>query len=315
MALMVIGSDRAQDFFETAKKLAPERDIRIWPDVGEPKDIRFALAWRPPAGVLASFPNLQVVVSVGAGVDHLLGDPQLPDVPIVRYVNPDLTGRMVEYVSLHTLLHGRRMLEFQELQRQLTWKYLPEPAAHQIRVGIMGLGVLGQAAARALGVLGYQMRGWSRTSRAIEGMECFSGDAELDAFLNESDVLVVLLPLTPATSGILNRRLFQRLSLRGRHPRLPGPILINAGRGGLQIEADILTSLEAGELYAASLDVFETEPLPDTSPLWQHPRVVITPHNAAESTDESVVAYFLRQVDRAEHGESLENIVDQDAGY
>ncbi|HUS98106.1 MAG TPA: glyoxylate/hydroxypyruvate reductase A [Hyphomicrobiaceae bacterium] len=315
MALMVIGSDRAADFFTTTRQNAPHRDIRLWPDTGAAEDIEFALAWHPPKGELRAFPNLKAIVSVGAGVDHLFLDPGLPDVPIVRYVDPDLTGRMVEYITLHTLLHARRSLEFMDLQRASRWQYLPEPAAHQVRVGIMGLGVLGQAAARALGVLGYELRGWSRTPKTVAGVKCFFGDAGLDEFLVETDILAVLLPLTPETRGILNRRLLQHLSVRGRHERLPGPVLINAGRGGLQVETDILAALEAGELYATSLDVFETEPLPQSSPLWQHPRVVITPHNAAESTDESIVAYFLRQVERVERGAPLENVVDPEAGY
>ena len=316
MTLLVIGSDRAANFHAMARSFAPERDVRLWPEAGAAEDIRYALAWQTPPGVLTSFPNLELIVSVGAGVDHLFRDPQLPaQVPISRYVDPDLTGRMAEYVTLHTLLHTRRMLAYQALQREATWRYLPEPAAHQVRVGIMGLGVLGSAAARVLGVLGYQVRGWSRSPKAVEGVTCYSGEAGLDPFLADTDILAVLLPLTPDTRGIVNRDLLRRLSRQGRHERLPGPVLINAGRGGLQVEADILAALDAGELHAASLDVFEVEPLPGDSPLWQHPRVVITPHNAAESTSESIVRYCLRQIERVEQGLPAENIVDRTTGY
>lgn len=315
MALLVIGSDRASDFYEAAKRFAPERDVRLWPDAGAPEEIQYALAWNTPRGVLKSFPNLKLIVSVGAGVDHLFRDPDLPPVPVSRYVDPDLTGRMVEYITLHTLMHARRMLEFQELQRASIWRYLPEPAAHQVRVGIMGLGVLGQASAKALNVLGYQVRGWSRSPKDVDGVTCFHGDEGLDPFLAETDILAVLLPLTPATRGILNRDLVRKLSLKGRHERLPGPVLINAGRGGLQVETEILAALEARELYAASLDVFETEPLPADSPLWKQPRLVITPHNAAESATDSIAQYCLRQIGRLEAGEAPENIVDPAAGY
>ncbi|MGF1649362.1 MAG: 2-hydroxyacid dehydrogenase [Hyphomicrobiaceae bacterium] len=311
MALLVIGSDRAPHFHEILSREAPDRDVRLWPDVGNASDIKAALAWGPQPGELAKLGNLEFIVSVGAGVDHLFRDPTLPDVPIVRYVDPDLTGRMTEYVVLHTLYHSRRMLEFRDLQAAAQWRYIPEPAAKDVRVGIMGLGVLGTASAQALASLGYQMRGWSRTPKSIDGVACFAGSDGLTDFLKDTDILVVLLPLTPDTRGIINLDLLDRLSRAGRHHRMPGPVLINAGRGGLQVEADILAALETRQLYAASLDVFEVEPLPRTSPLWAHPRVVITPHNSAESTSESIVAYFLAAVATREAGKPLSNVVDR----
>lgn len=315
MALLIIGSDRAQEFHKTALAKSPGRDVRIWPDVGEAGDIKHALAWHPDPGVLKTFPNLETIVSVGAGVDHLFKDPDLPSVPIIRYIDPDLTGRMVEYVTLQTLYHTRRMSEYRAQQAQSRWQYLPEPAAHEVRVGIMGLGVLGTACARALLSLGYQVRGWTRSPRDVDGVTCYAGQTELDPFLAETDILVVLLPFTPDTKGLINRGLLSKLSTTGRHTRMPGPVLINAGRGGVQVGDDILASLDAGELYAASLDVFEVEPLPADSPFWAHERVVITPHNAAESTPDSIVAYFLDHIARMENGEAMQNVVDRDAGY
>jgi len=315
MALLIAARTRAELFAAAARQLDPALDLRVAPDLGRIEDIDTALAWQPPPGLLKTPPKLQLIVSVGAGVDALLDDPSLPDVPLVRYVDPDLTGRMVEYVTLHVLYHHRRMTEFAALQSRREWKYLAEPAAHEVRVGIMGLGVMGAAAVAPLKLLGYQLRGWSRTPKSIDGMKCYCGDAELAAFLVETDILAVLLPLTPDTRAILNRALIRSLSRQGRDERLPGPVLINAGRGGLQIDADILAALEAGELYAASLDVFETEPPPATSPLWSHSRVVITPHNAAESAPLSIVRYALRQRQRHLDGLPLENVVDRKRGY
>jgi glyoxylate/hydroxypyruvate reductase A len=315
MALLIVSSSRAQQFAAVARDLAPDLDLRIAPELGRAEDIHYALAWQPEPGLLKRLPNLRLIVSVGAGVDHILKDPDLPDVPMVRFVDPDLTGRMTEYVALHVLYHHRRMCEFRELQQRRVWKYLPEPAAHEVRVGIMGLGVLGTAAARALAVLGYQLRGWSRSPKTLDGIACYAGMDELDAFLADTDILAVLLPLTPATRGLLDRRLIAKLSRHGRDARLPGPVLINAGRGGLQVDADILASLEAGALYAASLDVFEAEPLPHSSPLWAHPRVVVTPHNAAESAPEAIVRYTLRQIAAHRQGAPLENVVDLARGY
>jgi len=315
MALLIASNSRADEFARHVRALAPDLDVRVAPAVGRREDIDYVLAWWPPPGLLKSLPNLRLVVSVGAGVDHLLADPELPAVPIVRFVDPDLTGRMVEYVCLHVLYHHRRMSEFRELQARKVWKYLPEPAAHEVRVGLMGLGVLGAAAARALRSFGYQVRGWSRSQKRVDGVACFAGNETLEDFLADTDILVVLLPLTAETRGMLDRRLLARLSRRGRDERLPGPVLINAGRGGLQVDADILGALEAGELYAASLDVFETEPLPHSSPLWSHPRVVVTPHNAAESAPSAIARYALAQMAAHARGAPLEHLVDPRRGY
>jgi glyoxylate/hydroxypyruvate reductase A len=319
MAFLIACSSRAEQFAAELRALDPGLDLRIAPDIGRAEEIDTALVWQPPAGLLATLPRLGLIVSVGAGVDALLQDPTLPDAPLVRFADPDLTGRMAEYIALNVLYHQRRMSEFRELQSQKVWKYLPEPAARDVRVGLMGLGVLGSAAANALTPFGYRLRGWSRTPKALDGaldgVACFSGPAGLDAFLAETDILAVLLPLTPETHGILNRGLIARLSRSGRSPLLPGAVLINAGRGGLQVDADILAALEAGELYAASLDVFQTEPLPAANPLWQHPRVVITPHNAAESAPSAIARYALRQMRTHKGGAALENLVDRGRGY
>jgi glyoxylate/hydroxypyruvate reductase len=315
MALLIACSSRAEDFASVVRRLDPSLDLRVAPDLGKAGDIDYALAWHPEPGLLETLPNLKLIVSVGAGVDHLLKDPALPAVPIVRFVDPDLTGRMAEYVALHVLYHHRRMTEFRELQARKVWKYLPEPAAHEVRVGLMGLGVMGQAAARALGVLGYRLRGWSRSPRQLAGVTCFSGPAGLDPFLAETDILAVVLPLTAETRGLLNRKLIAKLSRSGRDERLPGPVLINAGRGGLQVDADIFAALQVGELYAASLDVFETEPLPHSSPLWSHPRVLVTPHNAAESAPAAIVRSALAQMRAHAAGEPLANVVDRRRGY
>ena len=315
MALLIACSSRAEQFAAEILALDPELDIRIAPDVGDVADIDTALVWQPPPGLLRTLPNLKLIVSVGAGVDALVGDPTLPYVPLVRFVDPDLTGRMVEYIGLNVLYHHRRMAEFRELQTRRVWEYLPEPAAQDVRVGVMGLGVLGAAAAQALKPFDYQVRGWSRTSKTLDGITCYHGTTQLEAFLADTDILAVLLPLTPDTRGMLNRTLFRGLSRKGRSGLLPGPVLINAGRGDLQIDADVVAALDAGELYAASLDVFQAEPLPADHPLWSHPRVIITPHNAAESAPAAIARYALRQMHAQRQGQRLEHVVHRARGY
>jgi glyoxylate/hydroxypyruvate reductase A len=314
MSLLIACRQIKRDGFASGlSKLDPKLDVRVWPDSGDLEDIRYALVWKPPEGMLASMPNLEVIFSIGAGVDHVLGQSGLPDVPLVRFVDPNLTMRMSEYVCLQVLMHHRRVREYAELQSQATWKEIwPQPGANEIRVGIMGLGVLGLDAMQKLAMLGYKLAGWSRSQKQIDGIECFAGESGIKPFLTRTDILICLLPHTPDTDGMLNAELITGLAKDGP---LPGPVLINAGRGKIQVEVDILKALEEGDLWAASLDVFEEEPLPGTSPLWAHPRVIITPHNASISDDMAVCRYVVEQIARYESGDKLENVVDLKRGY
>lgn len=294
-------------------KLAPERDVRWWPEVGDPADIEYALVWKPPHGALQNMPNLKAIMSMGAGVDFMLDDPTLPDVPLGRIIDPNLTMRMTEYVVFQVLLHHRQHLALAEAQRNKFWySALVQPAAADVRVGVMGLGVLGSDAAEKLSLLGFQVAGWSRTPKQIDGVQCFAGEAEFKSFLNRTDILVCLMPHTPETNALLNAAAFRELARDGK---LQGPAFINAGRGKIQVEKDILAALDNGDLHAASLDVFETEPLAPTSPLWTHPQVVITPHNASDSEPEAVTVNILKQINGFERTGTLDHAVDLKRGY
>jgi glyoxylate/hydroxypyruvate reductase A len=301
-----------QPWLDRLRRLAPDRDIRAWPAVGDPTEVTYAAVWKQPPGVLSDLPNLRGIISLGAGVDHLFADEALPDVPLGRVVDADLTTRMSEWVVLHALIHLRRQRLYDAFQRERLWKDIrPAPAARELRVGVMGMGVLGQDAARKLAVIGFDVAGWSRSGKPVEGVATFEGGA-LDAFLARTDLLVALLPATPDTTGILDRTLFEKLARDGV---LGGPILMNAGRGALQVEADILACLKKGVLEAATLDVFETEPLPPSSPLWSHPKVTVTPHNSAISDEEAVGRFLLRQVERHERGLPFETPVERSRRY
>jgi glyoxylate/hydroxypyruvate reductase A len=278
----------------------------------DPAEVAYAAVWKPVPGELAVFPNLKVIFNLGAGVDALTADSSLPNVPLVRVAVADLTNRMTEYVVLHVLMHHRQELYLRQSQREKRWEPKFQWPASAIAVGIMGLGTLGAHAATVLKQIGFRVAGWSRSARQIEGIECFAGNGQLEAFLRRSDILVCLLPLTPQTRGILDRNLFAKLN---RTSPLGAPVLINAGRGGLQNEADILASLDDGTLGAASLDVFAREPLPADSPFWTHPKVVLTPHNAADTDADEISKYVARQIARFEQGLALENVVDRGRGY
>nr|WP_272213283.1 glyoxylate/hydroxypyruvate reductase A [Marinicella sp. W31]MDC2879230.1 glyoxylate/hydroxypyruvate reductase A [Marinicella sp. W31] len=274
-------------------------------------DCRYAVLWKPDDDLFERAPNLEVLFSGGAGVDSVLALKSLPDAPLVRFVDPSLTRRMSEYVVLQCLYHARRIPDYIGQQAETRWQQLPPAEARDFTVGIMGLGELGQDAARKLKVIGFNVIGWSRSMKAVDGVECFDA-AGLDAFLAKTDILVGLLPLTTETTGLFDRELFEKLSRSGP---LGGPVFINAGRGGSQVETDILAALENGVLYAAALDVFATEPLPQTSPLWSHERVLVTPHVASDTDVSALFAHVERQITRFEAGEPLRHVVNRDAGY
>ncbi len=292
--------------------LSAERQVVLDPGGPEDPSIHYAVVWKHRPGVLSRLPNLKAVFSIGAGVDHIFADPELPDVPIVRVVADNLTQYMTEYVTWRVLDHHRLGMLYRDQQRRVIWHAPLQPAAGDVTVGIMGLGQLGRAAARALLALGFQVAGWTRSARPMDGVDCYSGEDGLASFLARTDILVVLLPHTPATEGIIDYALLRALR---RDNAIGGACLVNAGRGKLQKEADILRALDDGTLKEASLDVFETEPLPPESQLWTHPRVFVTPHAAADSDPVHLVPTMLAQMSRFERGEPLQHVVDREAGY
>ena len=311
--LVALGSGDPDPWVEQFRALLPDRQIVKLGDSYDPASVEFAMTWYHPPGSLAVYPHLKAVFSMGAGVDHLFRDPNLPDVPMARVVDPDLTNRMSEYVVLHALSVMRQTRRYRDQQSQKLWLDDDwQPAASDVRVGVMGMGVLGSDAARKLQMIGFDVAGWSRSKKTLDDIKTFAGEDELSAFLARTDILVVLLPLTDDTRGIINAKLLKDLARDGR---VPAPSLINAGRGNLQIETDILACLEDGTLHEVVLDVFQIEPLPQYSPLWTHSRVTITPHNASVSDPMAVARAIASQVRRVEKGEALLNTVSRARGY
>lgn len=286
----------------------PGLDIVTFPFVGDPDDIEVVLVWEPPQGLLASMKNLKLVISTGAGVDHIVNDPSYPqDVPLVRMVDPGLTQGMVEYVVMSTLLCSRRMHRVFAAHARKVWEPETVPLAPELTVGVMGLGVLGRACAGALQGMGFNVIGWSRTPKSFDGVQTFDGLEGLEKFLNRTQILVCLLPLTPETEGVLGRGTFNRLPA--------GAAVINAGRGGHLIEADLLTALDKGKIEVAVLDVFKEEPLPVDNPLWDHPQVFVTPHIASVTTPETAVLAVADAIDELRKGLAFSNQVNIDLGY
>ncbi len=316
LALLITGGTEnwaPQRWRERFLRCCPDRIVALIPDDAiDPAMVRYAAVWKPKPGALGAFPNLGVIFNLGAGVDAVMADATLPDVPLVRVAVDDLTRRMTEYVVMHVLMQHRRQRYYEQSQRDRVWTPKLQWAAGALRVGIMGLGVLGRDAAEVLARIGFNVAGWSGTPKSVPGITCFAGEAELPAFLARTDVLVCLLPLTPATRGILDTKTFAGLAHDGV---LGGPVVINAGRGGLQVEDDILAALDDGTLLAVTLDVFATEPLPASSPFWSHPKVTLSPHNAADTDPDAISLYVADQIAAFERGETLANVVDRKVGY
>lgn len=298
---------------ERFARMCPDRSVALVPhDAIDPALVKYAAVWKPKPGALSDFPNLEVIFNLGAGVDAVVSDLTLPPVPLVRVAVDDLTKRMTEYVVMHVLMHHRRQGYYADSQRGKVWAPKLQWAARDLRVGIMGLGVLGRDTAEVLARIGFDVAGWSSTPKSIPGIACFAGEGQLGDFLARTDVLVCLLPLTPQTRGILSRKTFAQLARDGK---LGGPVIINAGRGGLQVEDDIIAGLDDGTLLAATLDVFHSEPLLAGSPFWTHPKVTLSPHNAADTDPDAISLYVAEQIARHERGEPLENVVNRGVGY
>ncbi|ANL44974.1 bifunctional glyoxylate/hydroxypyruvate reductase A 1 [Rhizobium phaseoli] len=278
------------------------------------RDLRaaeYALLWKPDADLFQRAPNLKVIFSGGAGVDHIIGMDGLPEIPIVRFVDRSLTTRMSEWVVMQCLMHLRGQYAHDISQRRHEWAKLIAPEAAEVTVGVMGLGVLGQDAVAKLKVMGFNVIGWSRTRKEIDGIETFDA-RQLDAFLARTDILVGLLPLTPDTTGFYDSGLFKKLRRDGALGR---PVFINAGRGRSQVEADIVSAIRDGILGGASLDVFEVEPLASDNALWALENIFITPHDAAVSEENALFRHVETQIARFERGEPLQFVVDRAAGY
>jgi glyoxylate/hydroxypyruvate reductase A len=290
-------------------ELDPGLDVRLFPEAGDPADIEAAVCWTAhDMAELRRYPNLKLIISMGAGVDHLMRPPgPPPGIPVARLVDTRLTQGMTEWVLLNVLRFHRQDGDYRAQQAAGLWHELPAPDTASRRIGILGLGELGGDAARRLLTLGFPVMGWSRRPKDLPGVETHHGPGGLDAMLARSDILVCLLPLTPDTRGLLDARAFALL------PR--GAFLLNAARGGHVVQDDLLAALASGQVAGAALDVFEPEPLPPAHPFWAHPRIVMTPHAASITIPRSAAPQVVENIHRAGDGRPLLNRVDFTAGY
>ncbi len=307
MSIALIIPDRKLDGVVAAlQQQLPDVAIEVWPQLHNPAAVDFAVLWKQPAGVVAALPNLKALQSFGAGVDSILSDSSLPaNLPLARIVDPHLTASMLQYLDTVLNYYRLRFDEFSNNQQQQLWK--PRSPRKIQQICLLGLGELGAAAAQHFAALGYQVSGWAGSQRHISGVLCFAGAEQFAAAVKEADVLICLLPLTPATENLLNEARLQQLKT--------GAILINVARGAIVDDEALLAALRSGQLAAACLDVFRTEPLPAAHPFWNAPGVLLTPHISAVTNADTAVAQIAENYRRVQAGLPMVNQVDRTRGY
>lgn len=306
MSLALIIPDRKlDDLQQRLKQALPATDIEVWPQITDPSAVEFAVVWKQPHGSLANLPGLKAVQCFGAGVDAILADATLPALPIARIVDATLTETMVRYLDGVVSYYRLRLDVFSAQQQQKLWK--PKSPRRIANIAVLGLGELGGAAARHFSSLGYSVSGWARTPKQLEHISCFYGAQGLTKTVADADIVICLLPLTPATQQMLSKGFFSSVK--------PGSIFINVARGDIVDETALLAALDNGQLQAACLDVFCQEPLPAEHLLWSHPAVLITPHVSAVTDVGAVVEQIADNYRRSQRGEALLNPVDISRGY
>ncbi|EMR04465.1 2-hydroxyacid dehydrogenase [Cesiribacter andamanensis] len=313
MSLVIIAPSKKntrfwqQSLSESLAQLGLRVNVEIWPEVEKPEEVLMAVTWKHPGESLYAYPHLRVVSSMGAGVDHILKDEHLPlHWQVVRIVDQELTTSMSNYLLAAVLNYHKQMYRYLQLQQHQQWGYTETPEI-PLKPGILGLGELGQDIARKLQALGFDVAGYSRSPKELEGIHTYAGEGELDAFLQRVNLLICLLPLTRQTRGFLNRALFARCQ--------PGTYLINVARGEHLVEEDLLEALQQGQLAGATLDVFRQEPLPADHPFWKQPDIVITPHIASVTKPEAAIPQVAENYRRMIRNEPLLNKIDRLAGY
>ena len=307
MSTLLLVSSEKRWLGELTRRM-PDLAVRHFPDVGDPAAIDYALVWMPELGLLRKLPNLKVIFSIAAGVDHIKRDPDLPpNVPIVRMHDPYQAAMMSECAVAAVLWFHRAMPSYQRNQLRAVWEELPVLHSPDFVVGVLGLGDIGRDIAAKLGVFGFQIHGWTRTPRRYEGITCNHGPDGLEAMLPRCHYLVNVLPSTALTRSLIDLR---RLSMMPR-----GAFLVNLGRGVHVVDDDLLAALDSGQIGGAFLDVFAEEPLPSEHPYWLHPKVIVTPHMAGELLPMTAAKAVVMGIRQHMAGATLSHVYDHARGY
>ena len=310
MALLIFNSLRGEkgDWAKYFNSALPNLEIREWPEIGNPKDIKYLIIGRPTLQELPHLPNLALMLTMLAGVEGIYNNPACPQgIPLVKGEPEEGDPSLTEYGVTHVLRHHRNLQTYLNYQRQHRWQEIKQKTAEQQRIGLLGYGTMCKPIADVLVDMGFDVAAWTRTPKKTAPIRIFSGPSEFDAFLKRTDIAVCLLPFTPETKGILNSSTFSRM------PK--GASIINLGRGGHIIDDDLIAALDNGQLSAATLDVTEPEPLPTDSPLWDHPSITVLPHVARRPPVAQIAPVFIENIKRFESNKELLQLTDSIKGY
>jgi glyoxylate/hydroxypyruvate reductase A len=298
---------RGEIWREIFAREMPDLPFHVWPEVGDRASVRYLVCWVPPENLTEQFPNLDVLFSVGAGVDQFDFSTLPADLPVVRMTEEGIAEGMVQYATMAVLALHRDLFVYQSQQRKEAWRTLPHMPAGQRRVGVMGLGMLGKRVLEQLRPFGFDLAGWSRSGCDLDGIDSYAGAEQLPAFLARTDILICLLPLTEETRGVLDRDLFACLPV--------GAALINVGRGGHLNQDNLLHALASGQLRHAVLDVCDPEPLTQGHPFWSHPHITLTPHIASVTHAQTGAQTLIENLRRHQRGEGMVGVVNRQSGY
>lgn len=306
MSIALVIPDRKLDsLVEKLSALLPGVLIQQWPNYSAPEQVQMAVVWKQPQGSLAALSNLKTLQSFGAGVDSIVSDPTLPDLPLSRIVDPALASSMVNYLSGIVLHYQLRLDVFQRQQQHKLWK--PKSPRLIKHICVLGLGELGQAVAQYFLQQGYQVSGWSRSVKQLDGIQSYAGEEGFKQAVSDADLVICLVPLTAETTNFLNAERFAAFK--------PGAIFVNVARGAIVDDAALVAALDSGQLQAACLDVFREEPLPATDPYWQHPAVLVTPHCSAVTNVDTAIHQIVENYQRTLNGLPLKHLVNRERGY
>ena len=311
MALLIVDLDKhigsAEEWRATLADKMPELEVRIWPDAGDLARIEYMAFMHPDFSKLPHLPNLKAMFSRSAGVDSFIRHPNLPDAPLGKIEPPGGDPMMTEYVVMHVLRLHRDMPGYQAAQARREWRRVPIKRPDERRIGFLGLGMMAKAPALVLKSLGFEVHAWVRNARPDADVQLFHGTDQLETFLGQTDIAVCLLPLTAETRGIFCARTFAMM------PR--GAMLVNVGRGGHVVDADLIQALDSGQLAYAALDALQPEPLPQESPLWLHPKVTVMPHIARRPTVRQLATEIVANISSLQSGGRLLQAIDRATGY
>jgi glyoxylate/hydroxypyruvate reductase A len=309
MSLVLFSNvSKVEPWLDALRAVAPDIEITTYDKIRDKEKVFFALAWNHPLGIFKEYPNLKCISSMGAGVDHIMEDPDIPpQIKVVRIVDPLLSQDLAEFALALSMNHLRGLANYQMLQVKKIWKKRMYKRVRDVKIGVMGTGEIGNHVASLLHSCGFSVTGWGKSPGVGKEYKRFHGLDQLDEFLKIQDILICLLPLTSETRGILNKENLAKLP--------QGSVLFNLGRGGHVVDYDLMEMIDNGHLAGASLDVFDHEPLPSDHPFWSHPGIQITPHVASITTPESVAPQIIENYRRAIKNEELLNQVNRKKGY